>query len=207
MMQPGTPQISKSVVLVVEGHDDEYFFNALLRHRGIAGVQVVPIEGKPSYKEKIRMVTISPGFARRVASLGLVRDADGDPAATIASMQGAVAAAGLQAPPRALVAAHGNPRVTLMVLPGAGQKGALEDLCLCAVNTQPAMGCVDEYFECLRKRGVPLPNQMSKAKVLAFLASRELPDGRIGIAAERGYWPWDSGAFSDLQRFLDLLLD
>lgn len=87
-----------------------------------------------------------------------------------------------------------------IVLPEAA-RGALEDLCLAAVAGDPAMACVEGYFECLDSRGM-LPRQISKGKLHAFLASRETPGRRLGEAAKAGDWPWDSDAFDGVKAFL-----
>lgn len=42
-----------------------------------------------------------------------------------------------------------NIRVIVMILPGADEVGALEELCLKAVDQDPAMMCVEKYFKCL----------------------------------------------------------
>jgi hypothetical protein len=64
------------------------------------------------------------------------------------------------------------------------------------------MPCVDAYFDCLRSRGVSPPDDLSKARVQAFLASRPKPSVHLGIAAQKGYWPLDAGAFRDARKFL-----
>ncbi len=49
----------------------------------------------------------------------------------------------------------------------------LEDLCLKSVEDDPAMECVQEYFDCISDKLDDLPKNISKAKARAFLASRE----------------------------------
>jgi len=46
---------------------------------------------------------------------------------------------------------------------------------------------------------------MDKARLHAFLASRSEPKFQLGIAADAGYWPWDSPAFEHIQAFLHSL--
>lgn len=79
----------------------------------------------------------------------------------------------------------------------------LEDLCLAAVADDPAMNCVDEYFKCLDVLGsaqkeIALP----KARLHAFLASRERPGLRLGEAAEKNDIPLDSPVFDKVKSFL-----
>ena len=99
------------------------------------------------------------------------------------------------------------PEVTVMIMPGQGRRGALEDLCLEAVVDDPAMTCVDQFFECLQSESISHPKNTPKAKVQTFLASRPHERLRLGEAAEKGYWPWDSEAFEEVKVFLAQMVD
>jgi len=61
---------------------------------------------------------------------------------------------------------------------------------------------VEQYFECLQQEELPLPDNISKAKVQVFLASRCKAGLRLGEAAQAGYWPWDDQAFRQVRDFL-----
>ena len=69
------------------------------------------------------------------------------------------------------------------------------------------MECIDRYFECIEESDTTGPRQVwqSKARLHAFLASRDRPDLRIGEAADRGIWQLDSEAFTPLKDLLQLL--
>lgn len=71
-------EIQKPTLLIVEGRDEELFFEALVRNLGSDGVQVMPIGGKTKLRENLAALVRSPRFAE-VASLGIVRDADDRP--------------------------------------------------------------------------------------------------------------------------------
>lgn len=83
----------------------------------------------------------------------------------------------------------------------------IEDVCLDSVKTDPAMECVDLYFECISQAEMQGPREvwMSKARVHAFLASRDRPDLRLGEAAEKGIWEFDTDAFLPLKDLLSIL--
>ena len=49
---------------------------------------------------------------------------------------------------------------------------------------------------------VPLPKNMSKAKVQVFLGSRKEAGKRLGEAAHAGYWPFGDNAFRPMKDFL-----
>jgi hypothetical protein len=91
-------------LLIVEGSEDQRFFEALANRLGLQSMQTLPLGGKTQLRSTLKALTASPGFAS-VASLGLVRDANGDPAAAFRSMIDALVAAKLPAPIRVLDAA------------------------------------------------------------------------------------------------------
>ena len=197
--------VTQPLVLIVEGDDDKNFFEALARHLGLTSVQVLPADGKDNLRPHIAAVAKMPGFLSTARALGVARDADTDPKAAFQSVRDALLAAGLPAPEAPLEVAEGDLSVSVMILPGAGQPGKIEDLCLASVGADPATPCIGAYFECLRTSGASEPGDLSKAKVQAFLASRPKPCPHLGIAAQQGHWPWDAGAFSDASKFLEQL--
>lgn len=194
--------LQKPVVLVVEGKDDERFFSAFFKHLGLEHrIEVVESKGKDKLPAVLRTLKTNPGFSQ-VHHLVIVRDADEDSGAAFQSVQNALEHAKLPKPKHPSESTIGtNPVVTVIILPICKKVGALEDICLESVIDDPALPCVESYFECLRAQGLPLPKQLSKAKAHAFLASREKPDLRLGEAAEAGYWPWDKEAFGEIRQF------
>ena len=94
------------------------------------------------------------------------------------------------------------PKVTVFIMPGDGESGALEDLCLRALEGDTAMQCVSAFMQCVEQTVTPVPNNLPKARIHAFLASREDPELRLGEAAQRGYLPWENAAFHQLIEFV-----
>jgi len=197
-------KISKPKLLIVEGRDEEFFFCSLIEHLGINNIQVAGIGGKDKLRMNLKGLIKDPAFPR-VISFGVVRDADTDPAAAFQSVRESLRASGLPYPKKPLVLAQGMPRVSVMIIPSHKRRGALEDLCLGAVSEDPAFICVDEYFNCLDQQEIDKTKNLSKAKVRVFLASRQDPTLSLGISAQKGYWPFDSNAFSRVKRFLTAL--
>ncbi|MBI2849332.1 MAG: hypothetical protein HYX88_04300 [Chloroflexi bacterium] len=190
--------ITKPNVLVVEGKEDAFFFEAMARHLGL-DIQILPIGGKPS-PDKLKAITKTPGFSN-VVSLGVARDANANPKSAFQSVCDALKGANLLAPKHPMQPVGDSPKVTVIILPGMNTPGALEDLCLEAVKQDTAMPCVEQYFQCLKQQS-PSPNNPSKAKVQAFLASRTEPGKRLGEAAQAGYWPWSDPAFNQVKNCL-----
>ena len=194
-------RIEQPNVLVVEGREEELFFGAFIQHLGLQNIQTMPIGGKEQLRRNLKALVVSPGFSE-VIFLGVVRDANADPGAAFQSVHDALQAVNLPAPEYPLVPVGERPRVAVMILPEESAPGMLEDLCLKAVVQDPAMLCVEQYFECLQQEELPLPDNTSKAKVQVFLASRRKAGLRLGEAAQAGYWPWDGKAFEQVRDFL-----
>jgi hypothetical protein len=194
-------KIQSPNLLILEGREDELFFGALANRLGLQNIQALPIGGKTQLRSRLKALVAAPGFAA-VTSLGLVRDANGDPTAAFRSVRDSLVAAKLPAPKRPMMSAGRRPRVSVMILPGEGKPGMLEDLCLLAVEQEPAMRCVEQFFQCLQQQRLPLPHHISKAKVHTYLASKQETGKRLGEAATAGYWPWDDGAFDQVKSFL-----
>jgi hypothetical protein len=193
--------IEQPRLLVVEGREEEVFFGALIRHLGLQGIQVMPIGGKTQLRQNLKALSLSSRFSQ-VISLGVVRDANSDPKGAFQSIKNALQSVKLPAPDRPLVVAGKKPRISVLILPEENTPGTLEDLCLRAVEKDPATSCVEEYFECLRACDLSIPDNLSKARVQVFLASRKKAGLRLGEASEAGYWPWDGQAFDEVRKFL-----
>ena len=187
-------------LLVIEGHDDEEFLDALVKHEGLNGIQLHNVRGKANLRPELKALKRTPGFSD-VVSLGLIRDADSSVQDTFTSVRDAFRDADLPVPDSPMVPAGNNPQVLVMLMPDCVNTGELEDLCLRSVATQPAMLCVDDYFLCLKNRDIPEPRKLSRAKVHAYLTS--MPElKRLGESAQAGYWPWTSTQFDQLRDFL-----
>ena len=98
-----------------------------------------------------------------------------------------------------------SPQVGVFILPDNQRSGMLEDLCLGSVASDLALPCVDEFFDCVAKATNRQPGNLAKARIQAWLASHPEPDNRLGLAAQKGYWPWAAPAFAPLIAFLRTL--
>ncbi|MEA3345448.1 MAG: DUF3226 domain-containing protein [Chloroflexota bacterium] len=196
--------IAEPKVLIVEGEDDRRLFSELIAHLHLSEIEVRAIGGKTKFRSNVKALTITSGFDK-VSSVGVIRDADEDPTAAFQSVCDALQDTGLPRPEEPLQPVGDSPQVLVMLLPDGETPGMLEDLCLQSVKEDPATRCVDEYFECLQDQLNVLPRNLSKARLHAFLASRERPDLRLGEAAQRGYWLWDHPVFEQSKRFLRML--
>jgi hypothetical protein len=172
--------ITYSKVLVVEGSDAFQFFKALLRHLGLlTEIEIRNSGGVEEWLAYLRTLVGTSGFAE-VTSLGVVRDAEANAESAFESVCSGLRQVKLGVPPQPGAITEGNPRVSVFILPDCVNPGMLETLCLQAVRADPAMSCVEEYFQCVQKQGLALPNNLPKAQLHAFLASRPKPDLLLG---------------------------
>jgi hypothetical protein len=197
--------VTEPYVLVVEGIDEERFFGAFIKQLALTKIQIFPIGGKTKLRENLPALLLTPGFPI-VTSLGIVRDADSDPNATFQSICDALQNVNLPVPSKPLEIIGNKPSTSIIILPGNNQPGQLEDLCLTSVEQDPAMTCVESYFNCLKKKNIPEQKNIAKAKVHTFLASKLEADRRLGEAAQAGYWPLDNQAFEQVKSFLQALV-
>lgn len=195
--------IVKTKLLLGEGKEEVRFFGALLQHLNISEIQVEEYGGKPKLASFLRMAVGSPDFASLI-SVGVTRDADDDANAAFQSVCSALQSARLAVPNAPNTAAIGGPSVSVFILPDNTNSGMLEDLCLSSVQTHAAYSCLDGYFQCAANAG-RVPNNMSKARIHAWLASEIEPDRQLGVAAEAGSWPWMDPAFDLIRDFVKSL--
>ena len=187
--------------------DDVRVMGALCEHLGIVDMQFAPCGGYNSLRQFLRAFRADPAF-RRVQSLAVVVDADANPDGRRQGVADALTSAGLPNPGQPLApVSESRLTVAYLVVPHESPGTMLEDVCLNSVSDDPAMECVGQFMDCVNQASIPGPNPrwVSKARVHAFLASRDRPDLRLGEAAERGIWRFESEAFRPLIDLLRML--
>ena len=201
------PRIEQPKQLFVEGSDDTRIFMSLSRHLGIQGIQIWTCGGYQNLRGLLRTVVGLDDFDS-VDSLAVVADANSNRDSRIQSIQSALSNAGLPVPTSPLsIASNDQLNVAYLVVPHDRESGMIEDVCLDSVNDDPAMDCIERYFECIGESDTSGPRDVwsSKARLHAFLASRDRPDLRIGEAANAGVWNFDHKSFLPLKDLLNLL--
>ncbi|MBN2196882.1 MAG: hypothetical protein JW751_29015 [Polyangiaceae bacterium] len=196
--------ISGRVLVLGEGRDEQRFFSWLLGATGCADVQVLEYGGKNNLGAFLKALPSVTGFSN-VARLVVTRDADESAASAFQSACSGLRSAGLPVPTElgVLGGADAGPRVAVHILCGDEGLGALEDVVLRAVAGDPATACVDALVACLADRGaLPVRHRLGKAKLQAWLASRERPGLQLGEAAQAGYLDATSAVFGDLVRLV-----
>lgn len=199
---PELKQIEAAKQLLVEGRDAERFFAALIKTMGLGDLQVQNFGGVDELRGFLKALVRNGVFKEKVRSLGIIRDAESNPAAAFQSVTDALRNVGLSVPVQPQSPAGDTRRVSVLILPSADKPGMLETSCLEAITDLPNMKCVEDYFACIQQTVGILPTNLDKAKVHAFLSSMARPHLTFGQSAEAGYWPFDHPVFDPLKKFL-----
>ena len=214
----------KPRLLLVEGADDKEFFRKLAEHLDISDqIYLVNYKGKDNLKNYLIAILQDEHFANR-KYIGIVQDSDYNTNAfdsVISALKKANRNSSkdkFSRPPKALVPSTELPYVSVLPVP-LDSEGSLEDLVLVALQADPIMPCVDDYFACLTKGGVQIaPNRASKSKLNVFItgkiADREQATRRdarrrfLREAVAMSWWRpelWEHESFNDAKAFLQWL--
>jgi hypothetical protein len=195
---------TKKRLLVVEGKDEVNFFEKLFEHINILdSVDIRSSEGKDKFKDLMQGFKITTGY-KSIEKIAVIRDADENAKDAFKSVTGGLEKIGLQSPKRPVEFSSGTPSVGVFIMPDNSSKGMLEDLCLESVKNHEAMRCVDDFIACSQKLQEG-PKNISKAKVQVFIAAKPGIVNSIGLAAQRGYWNFNSEKLQPLIQFLKQL--
>ena len=204
-------RIEQPRLLLVEGNDDVQFFRRIIQFRQSEGIQAIGFGGKDRLGEFLANVLVPLiRVTDIVRIIGVVRDADYDYDRAFQSVGDSLQRAGLPVPGAPVTYTDGtldgrDLQVSVYIMPDNESSGDLETLILRSVQGSPALDCVDKYIECLKEQGMTVQHER-KAKLHAFLASDPGdPTLQPGQAIDAGLIPWDSPAFADVHKFLDML--
>lgn len=190
-------------LLLVEGNDDEGFFKKISKEIGIRDLQILNLEEAGEFNARTLKAIKQTHDFEIVRSMVIVRDADKNAQGVFDSICSALRAVGLPFPKNPIeFKARGSIKVGVLIIPPNKAGGKLEDLCLVSVQHLKEMGCVDSFFECIRTVTDEFPEDLPKAKIKAFLASRKKSVPHLGIGMQKGYFPVDNEVFDGIKMFL-----
>jgi len=153
--------IGRRGLIVCEGPDDERFLRIMLTHLGIDMIWVEYVEGESQFRRYVRGLRGRAGFGI-LRSFAIVRDADTDSSTKFSHACSQLRDFGYPVPTLPLQLASGRfPALEsgavgftgatgVMILPPEKDVGALENLCLDAIGTDPSLPCVDEFLACVK---------------------------------------------------------
>jgi hypothetical protein len=189
-------------LVLCEGKDDIAVVEGLCRHENISDLAMEQYGGRDNLERVVGGLHVRSEFTRGdVKSLAILIDADANADASFQKLQNAIRRGFDIVIPAAGVFVGESPRVAGFVICDGTGRGMLEDLCLKSVSGRADYKCMEEYFKCLGDK-TSRKEYHSKAKFKAWMASQTAFDYRVGLAAAKGYIPWDSAVFNELRELL-----
>lgn len=201
-----TISIKSQNLILVEGKDEENFFDCLLKELGINSIQIISASGKTKFPEELPKIKKLSNF-KMLKKIAIVQDADGDFQSAIDSINGILRNNKLPATDHNKLNGK-DIKTSLFIMPGVGFKKPfmLEELFIESVKNTDAMNCVENFINCIEeKRGVIKENKLPKVKTQVFLSSlnsKKIPNS-IGLAAKQGYIDFSNTVFDELKSFIN----
>ena len=196
--------IEKKKLLLVEGKDEENFFEVLLNKHNIQDIQVISSGGKDQFRKIFPQIKLMPNFDNLI-SLAVIQDADINARNRFQSICNTLRSNNLKAPKQLEKFTDSIPRTGVFIISDTEGKGSLEDLCLSTVeNSQKIIQeCIDPFMSCMEKKSkYGKPNNISKAQLRAFLSFMQEDTPSLGVAAQKNYWNLHSNKLDSLVSFL-----
>ena len=204
-------EIKEKKLLLVEGKDEEGFFEALFNNKAIQGIQVMESGGKEQFEKLLPEIVKLRDF-KEVSSLAVIQDADQDAKEAFQRVCLELKKNNLSAPEKPASFISGSPRIGVFIIPDKNNQGMLESLCLSTVESENLHKCINSFMECVEKetisdgnREYKKPKNLHKARCRAFLAAMEEDTPSLGVAAQKGYWNFDSDKLQSLLDFVKKL--
>lgn len=226
--------------LLVEGFDDKTFFDQLAKHLSYRGkFGIVECGGWTQIKDELLNMISDTEYFRKLRHVAIVRDADRNTCA-FNSVKSALGNANgemskqrdeedrlhpiheYQIPSQHLVMAPGSPSVSVMILPGVNDQGALENYVKKALKRDKLWDCVKAYFNCLPTVGLSIEeDRRAKSEIGVFISGIVVDSNEAKSADTRRkllsdiyrlkWWEdnnlWDDDNFSDARKFLKQLVE
>ena len=165
-------------------------------------VQIRNFGGTQDLREFLLAFKDLTRFSDIVKRVGIVRDAETDFDSALASVRSSFENANLPVPEFHGYFTNSSPAVGAMILPGENQNGMLETLLCMSISGCEIDDCINQFFECVEdKAGINI-RRREKARARVYFATRLDPHLSVGVAAKRGYWNLNHGAFEGVRNFL-----
>ena len=178
----GSPEKRTELRLIIcEGHSDKNVIAALMKEHNLGGIQIHIAKGRDNFTDALRGAR-TQGYK----AVLVVSDNDDDSAAAFTTVRDHIVDAGFSPPdtPRQTVAATAeNPSLAVLMIPWDGISGAIETLCLPAVEKLFAdkVACLDAFCECTKVDQYWGVTKRSEMRVECLLACTQQSEPKIGL--------------------------
>ena len=196
-------------LIIVEGPDDIWFFDALLASLGapIDEVQVLDYEGKDSIARTLGPLLLDPAVTDgTVTAIAIVQDADGDVAVARRNIDEACAEVGLAGGTYGgFTASTSHPTLSIgtFALPDGALNGDLDTLLFDTLAGSPIHAHVESYAT---TAGFAARPDVGKRKTQTYLASRSPIARGAGMGAANGHFDVTHPSITPVRDFVAALL-
>ena len=191
---------SKEKVVFVEGKDEVNVIDSISKSLNLGDIESRDVGGKDKFPINFPLAVRQSSFGT-VKTLAIIRDADDDEAAAFSSISALLRSNGLPAPQASgQFATDGTRRIGVLILPGSGRQGYLEDLFLDANAGTAWSRCVDAFAACCEAAGRMAFD--SKDRAYGLLVALGAPENRLGRAFEQGKVNANHVAYDSIKAFL-----
>lgn len=197
----------KEVLLLVEGKDDAAFVSMILSTLQLSkSWHVHSMDGiEASWSTVMRLAIDSNEFDLNGKAIGMVLDADSNPAAASDKAKGQFSSAGLQAPQRHSEVASNGLSTSFFVLPDGKSSGALESLVLQGIDLNRKT-LAQDYIRLVAESTGATPKNTQKSELQAVLAGHPKAIRTFEVASRmKQFIPPDAEAFGEMRDFLEAL--
>ena len=203
-----TTKITETSLLLVEGKDEENFFEVLLKKMEITGVQILDVGGKDKFRKNFEELTSITNFSQ-VEKIGFIRDAEKNKArSAFQSICSILKKFNLPIPAspatNGAIQNQNGIKLGIFIMPDNEQPGALEDLCLRSIEKEP-LKCIKDYLTCVKDMHPETKQKnfnIPKAKIQTFLAAKTPIVNSLGLGAQKGIWDFEHPCFEGVKHFL-----
>lgn len=196
-------------IILVEGPDDIWFFDALLADLGAPEdeVQVMDYEGKSNIDRTLGPLLLDPAVTDgSVTAIAIVQDADGNLTKAKENIENACTAVGLIGGSYAAFSAsisHPGLSVGTFALPDGGTSGDLDTLLFETLSGTVLHGHVEAYAAAA---GFSAVHDRGKRKTQAYLASQDPIARGAGMGASNGHFQIRHASVDPIRNFVSALL-
>lgn len=180
------PKVDQRNLLLVEGGDEQALMADLVKDMGLTGFQVHDMGGKDTkWGFTLAAMAEDAIFQDVVRSVGLVMDADQNPGGAFDKCRSALKSGGFPQPQSVgQVLGENGRRAGVFIMPGNGERGAIEDLLISTVDVS-RRELAEEYLQSIKRANLTGPRIWMKGLLQACVAGTHNSSKSLRVALQK----------------------